>query len=319
MHSGGGSSNSVVSVAPATPIVKNMIGVAALVLEGRDRGGGSADLSAATLAAKSKDTAPSVMPRVFHASTSSASMGASNALYMSMDPMAVASAMSSSNTTASTTTSNWARAQNNRLAHIYRLKNRLLVDSAAVGQQPQSSNRSSPVPGDCDLVDDEASVVAFGGHGVFDPMQHLTNGRTCRLTTPRSFMNLQMVEKRQTSSSSSSSAGSSSSLSSGTVTASRRNSRSSPVPAMSSNNAMGTRTHCDDFLRTIGLLKGVVGAVTTVPAGVVGKVSSGQGAAIAVNNRAPSSPLVVVEDEAHYCDEVVSPEVGVKWHYCCID
>lgn len=290
MHSGGGSSNSVVSVAPATPIVKNMIGVAALVLEGRDRGGGVAELSAGAphTASKSKD-------RVVLASTSS-----SNAMYMAMDPMAVAS----SNTTASMTTSNWARAQNNRLAHIYRLKNRLLVDSAAVGQQQQQeSNRSSPVPpGDCD---DEAAVVAFGGLGVFDAMQHLTSGRTCRLTTPRSFMNLQVLEKRQTSSSSTSSAGSSAACSSSacpsvavvTTTTSRRNSRSSPVPAMMSSYAMGTRTHCDDFLRTIGLLKGAAGSGVTVPAG----------AAVAVNNRA-----AVVEDESHYCDEVVSPEVGVK-------
>lgn len=350
MHSGGGSS-SVVSVAPATPIVKHMIGIAALVLEGRDRGGAAAAGGLDMTSTKSKDTTvvattvtASVIPRPAMASTSSSAAvsGPSSALYTPLDATAVAAAIA----TNSNTTSNWARAQNNRLAHIYRLKNRLLVESSsASGQSNSASNRSSPVPLDYDQlamgcgagggggVDDEA----FGG--VYDPMQHLTSARTCRLTTPRSFLNLQMVEKRQTSSSSSCSSTGSSGvttvtapstssacgggggggvLSSGggsgsggvatgqqlPITGGRRNSRSSPVPVIP---AMATRTHCDDFLRTIGLLKGAGGGVG----------ATSIGSAIVVAGKGPATPatavnMLVAEDESHYCDEVVSSEVSAN-------
>lgn len=319
MHSGGATSN-VVSVAPATPIVKHMIGIAALVLEGRDRG---VDTASTTTNTKSKDPpvmGTSVMIPRAAPSSSSGSGVASNALYTSLDAMAVAAAMATNSTS---TTSNWARAQNNRLAHIYRLKNRLLVESSsASGQSNSPSNRSSPVPLDYDqlamgssggasaYMDDEA----FGG-GVFDPMHHLTSARTCRLTTPRSFLNLQMVEKRQTSTSSSCSstgsmgvAATTPSVATGTVPTSsggpgqqqqplpmRRNSRSSPVPVIP---AMAMRTHCDDFLRTIGLIKGAGGQ-----APVTGKVPVT--APLAVNK----ASVLVVEDESHYCDEVVNSEV----------
>lgn len=317
MHSGGGNSN-VVSVAPATPIIKHMIGIAALVLEGRERSNAEpqhpypATNSTTTAATKSKDApmnfgVSTVIPRVALASTSSAASGAS--MYTILDPTAVPAALSATNsTTASGATSNWARTQNQQLAHIYRIKNRLLVESGggggAGGQQSTTSNRSSPVPVDYDLM------IGGGGMGldledvVFDPMLHLTSARTSRLTTPRSYMNLTMPEKRQTSASSSSSTvssqgGAAGSVSNGSMTsASRRNSRSSPVPTL---NSIGGRAHCDDFLRTIGLLKGS-NSNPVGPSLVIGKISPG----MAVNKAAP----FVAEAEPHYCDEFVSSEVS---------
>lgn len=297
MHSGGGT-GSVVSVAPATPIIKHMIGIAALVLEGRDRGnGGGGDILSNSIASsKSKDnsigvgggTATSV---INHAAT--AASGASNALYTPLD----ATTTTNSTTASLMTTSNWARAQNNRLAHIYRLKNRLLVEST--GQSNNGSNRSSPVP-DCDEEQDGSAGVAMGG--IFDPAQYLNCARSCRLTTPRSFLNQQMVEKRQTSSSSSSSAGSSGVTPTTTVAVpGRRNSRSSPVPVITMTTTT-TRSHCDEFLRTIGLLKGAGGGNSPGAAAAVPM------AATAVNRSC--SPLPVVEDESHFCDEVVSAEVS---------
>lgn len=299
MHSGGGNcgnggsgSSNVVSVAPATPMVKNMIGIAALVLEGRDR-----DNELASHNNKSRDTPNTAVPLSTRlaamASTSGASTSAS-LLYSTLDPTAVAAMACST-----ATTSNWARAQNNRLAHIYRLKNRLLVETS---QQQYTQQRSSPVPLEYDQLvaggggggfasdDDNAAFVG----GVYDPLQHLT-GRTCRMTTPRSFLKLQM-DKRHTSVSSNSSTGSSTG---GAVTSGRRNSRSSPVPVIVST----PRTHCDDFLRAIGLLKS--GGASN-PAGGVGTSSS-----IALKKMADVGE---VEDESHYCDEVVNSEVS-GWFY----
>lgn len=306
MHSGGGncnggSSSSVVSVAPATPMVKNMIGIAALVLEGRDRDN---DLNSHNN--KSRDTPNTTLPLskrlTAMASTSGASTSAS-LLYSALDSTAVAAAMATS-TASTATTSNWARAQNNRLAHIYRLKNRLLVET---NHQQSTQQRSSPVPLDYDQL--MAGTGAFGSDddiaalvgGVFDPLQHLT-GRTCRMTMPRSFLNLQM-DKRHTSVSSNSSTGSSTggggsggAVGGGSgVSSGRRNSRSSPVPVIVST----PRTHCDDFLRAIGLLKA---EGTFNPLGGVG----------------PSSPIALkkmrdvgeVEDESHFCDEVLNAEVS---------
>lgn len=300
MHSGG-SSSSVVSVAPATPIIKNMIGIAALVLEGRDRDTtvnvGVADLG------RPKD--PTVIPPPALRATGTTSADTSSPLaFPALDATAVAAAMActaNNSQTASMTTLNWARAQNNQLAHIYRLKNRVLVETAATG----GSNRSSPVS----LYDyDSMGSVAGAGLGfppleddgaIFDPMQHLTSGRICRLTTPRSF--LQTVEKRQTSTSSSSSTGSSSATFSAATPAGRRNSRSSP------GGTTTVRTHCDDFLRTIGLLKGVNSQRTNSPVGSL--TTPARSTMIkSLLKSVPGTPTD--ESEAHYCDEVVNSEVS---------
>lgn len=298
MHSGGsnnsGAASSVVSVAPATPMVKNMIGIAALVLEGRERDSDSpthTNNNNNNNSSKSKDTAMTFAMRVA-ASSGASTSAATPLLYAPLDASAVALA------TSAATTSNWARAQNNRLAHIYRLKNRLLVE------QQQSPQRNSPVPS----LDYDQLCVSGGPPGteedfsvLGDPLQLLTS-RSCRLTTPRSFLNLQMDKRHGSVSSTSSTGSSTGGGGGGGSVGGRRNSRSSPVPVIVNT----PRIHCDDFLRTIGVLKGGTSSssvsspahpsTTTLPAfpGLGKKISLGD------------------EDESHYCDEMLNGEVR-KW------
>ena len=306
MHSGGGSGVSVVSVAPATPINKHMIGIAALVLEGRERTPEPSRTSKDMPYMGSASTTSVVMPRVAVAGTSSASSSGSSsnstALYATAEAPAVATALATSHSsnTAIMSTFNWARTQNNRLAHIYRLKNKLLMESSHNGGD---QGRSSPVAMTT-VVDYDQGVFVDDGGAIFDPMQHLTAPRICRLRTPRSFLSQQqqqqvtVSERRQGSSSSSSCSSSNGSAASPAL--GRRNSRTSPVPHVIT---MGARTHCDEFLRTIGLIKGGGGGG--------GGGGSGTASPAVPPKVGKGSPNTVVEEElSHFCDEVVSTEVS---------